>query len=63
MAIINEQGFVAVKGTKKSRRGKPIYRNFWIGRQEIRLKLSIPKRYWGKRIAFKVIELNHKKEE
>ena len=63
MAIINKQGYVAVKTkTRKTRKGRVTYRTFWIGRQELVFKISLPRRYWGKRIALKVIELNHKKE-
>lgn len=59
MALVNSKGYVVVKSqTKTPKNAKPTYRSFWIGRQEIALHIRLPSRYWGKRIALKVEEVD-----
>lgn len=54
MAIVNEQGYVKVKIGKRRYGCRTIYRNFWIGRKQIRFDINFPRRYWSKRIKLKV---------
>ena len=59
MALVNSNGYVMVKSqTKTPKSAKPTYRTFWIGRQVLALEIRLPSRYWGKRIALKVIEID-----
>lgn len=54
MSIVNKQGYVKIRIGRRRHGCRTIYRNFWIGRKQIRFDVCFPKRYWGRKIRIKI---------
>lgn len=54
MSIVNKKGYVKTRIGRRRHGCRAIYKNFWIGRKQIKFDVCFPRIYWGKKIRIKI---------